>query len=234
MSKSLHWRQWYLLVYAVLVYTTYQHLQCYSSTSLPPPPPHLNPTMGRLLHTPHFTSSPVRPVSLFDQHLWWLHVIPGYGQQDPGSVYTFLIVVDAHSKWLKVMQMKSTTYLDTIHELHRLFSFYGLPEQLISDNGLQFTSEEFQHFFKLNWVKQVTKHFREAKKYCAQWQLKGSRRLTHNLCTIFGFTQRDDCAIAIVNIIKAQVPSCSRFWVHCTTDHSFYHTDVEDNGDNQE
>ena len=60
------------------------------------------------------------------------------------------------------------------------------------------------------------------KKYCAQWQLKGSRCLTHDLCATFiGFTQRDNCAIAIVNIIKAEVPSCSRFWVNCTTDHSF-------------
>jgi len=52
--------------------------------------------------------------------------------------------------------------------------------------------------------KHVTKHFCVAKNYCAQWQLKGSRYLTHDLCAIFiGFTQRDNCAIAIVNIIKA-------------------------------
>ena len=42
------------------------------------------------------------------------------------------------------------------------------------------------------------------KKYCAQWKLKGSQCLTHDLCAIFvGFTQRDNCAIAIVNTIKA-------------------------------
>ena len=52
--------------------------------------------------------------------------------------------------------------------------------------------------------KHVTKHFVWQKKYCAQWQLKGSRCLTHDLCAIFvGFTQRDNCTIAIVNIIKA-------------------------------
>jgi len=46
--------------------------------------------------------------------------------------------------------------------------------------------------------------------------------LTHNLCAIFtGCTQRNNCAIATVNIIKTEVPSFSRFWVHCTTDHSF-------------
>ena len=50
---------------------------------------------------------------------------------------------------------ENTTSLDTIHELHRLFSSYGLPEELISDNGPQFMSEEFQHFLKLNRVKQI-------------------------------------------------------------------------------
>ena len=51
--------------------------------------------------------------------------------------------------------------------------------------------------------KHVTKHFHMAKKYCAQWQLNGSWCLTHNLCAIFtGSTQRDNCAIVTVNIIK--------------------------------
>ena len=60
-------------------------------------------------------------------------------------------------------------------------------------------------------------------KYCAQWQLNITRCLTHNLCAIsIGFTQCDNCTIALYsNTIKAWVPSCSRFWVHCTTDHSF-------------
>ena len=54
------------------------------------------------------------------------------------------------------------------------------------------------------------------KKYCAQWQLKGSRCLTHDLCAIFiGFTQRDNCTIAIVNIIKTAL--VSEFIVQPTT-----------------
>ena len=50
--------------------------------------------------------------------------------------------------------------------------------------------------------KHVIKHFRMAKKYCAQWQMNGSWCLTHNLCAILtGSTQCDNCAIATVNII---------------------------------
>ena len=48
---------------------------------------------------------------------------------------SFLIIVDAHSKWPEVIPMKSTTATATIQELRRLFASYGLPEQVVSDNG---------------------------------------------------------------------------------------------------
>jgi len=57
----------------------------------------------------------------------------------PFKGHTFLIVVQV----AEVIQTKTTTSLDTIHELHQLFSSYGLPEVLISDKEPQFTSEEF-------------------------------------------------------------------------------------------
>ncbi|XP_028413967.1 uncharacterized protein K02A2.6-like [Dendronephthya gigantea] len=65
----------------------------------------------------------------------------------------FLIVVDAHSKWLDVVKMKSTTAESTINALRYLFSSFGLPKELVSDNGPQFVAEEFQTFFKNNGVR---------------------------------------------------------------------------------
>ena len=65
----------------------------------------------------------------------------------------FLIVVDAHSKWPEVIEMKTTTASVTITELTQLFSSYGLPEHLVSDNGPQFTSTEFEAFLKNNGIK---------------------------------------------------------------------------------
>ena len=51
--------------------------------------------------------------------------------------------------------MKSTTAGATIKALRRLFAAYGLPNQLVSDNGLQFTSTEFAYFFTANGIKHI-------------------------------------------------------------------------------
>ena len=53
---------------------------------------------------------------------------------------TFLIVIDAHSKWPEVIEMNSTTAQQIIVKLRKLFAAYGLPEQLVSDNGPQFVT----------------------------------------------------------------------------------------------
>ena len=65
----------------------------------------------------------------------------------------FLVLVDAYSKWFEVIVMKSTTAKHTIHELRKIFSAYGAPKELVSDNGPQFTAENFQNFLKMNSVK---------------------------------------------------------------------------------
>ena len=67
----------------------------------------------------------------------------------------FFLVVDAHSKWPEVLIMKSTTSQSTIEALRSLFGRYGLPEQLVSDNGRQFTSSEFMQFMRANEIKHI-------------------------------------------------------------------------------
>ena len=53
----------------------------------------------------------------------------------------FLIVIDSFSKWREVIVLKSTTATKTIDELRCLFSRWGIPEQIVSDNGPQFKSD---------------------------------------------------------------------------------------------
>ena len=46
-------------------------------------------------------------------------------------------------------------FQQTIAVLTNLFASYGLPEQIVSDNGPQFTSAEFSDFMRLNGVKHI-------------------------------------------------------------------------------
>ena len=67
----------------------------------------------------------------------------------------FLIVVDAHSKWPEVVEMTKTTTATTLTALRKMFAQYGLPEQIVSDIGPQFVSEEFATFARKNGVKHI-------------------------------------------------------------------------------
>ncbi|XP_055958471.1 uncharacterized protein K02A2.6-like [Patella vulgata] len=67
----------------------------------------------------------------------------------------FLIVIDSFSKWLEVFHMTSTTSRKTIETLRTLFASYGLPEDVVSDNGPQFISYEFKDFLSKNGVRQI-------------------------------------------------------------------------------
>ena len=62
------------------------------------------------------------------------------------------IAVDAHSKWPEVCVMNSPTAARTVAVLREMFARYGILCQVVSDNGPQFISEEFQHFLASNGV----------------------------------------------------------------------------------
>ena len=62
------------------------------------------------------------------------------------QIAMFLVAVDAHSKWPEAVIMSSTTAFATV-------ATYRLPAQVVTDNGSQYTSEEFTTFLKLNGIK---------------------------------------------------------------------------------
>ena len=66
-----------------------------------------------------------------------------------------LVVTDAHSKWPEVVVLTSTTAARTIEALRELFARFGIPRQLVSDNGPQFISREFASFLDRMGVKHI-------------------------------------------------------------------------------
>ena len=68
----------------------------------------------------------------------------------------FLVIIDAHSKWIEVYEQARLTSVDTIRNLQRCFATYGLPKQIHSDNGSAFTSNAFDNFMKSLGIKHTT------------------------------------------------------------------------------
>jgi transposase InsO family protein/predicted aspartyl protease len=58
----------------------------------------------------------------------------------------WLIVVDSYSCWPEVVRMSTTTTSDTIDALKKVFATHGLPLAIVSDNGPQFVSDEFERY----------------------------------------------------------------------------------------
>lgn len=67
---------------------------------------------------------------------------PFYGKQ-------WFLLVDAYSKWVEIEPMTTTTASRVIDYLRKLCAQFGIMKQIVSDNGPQFTSEEFNAFVSL-------------------------------------------------------------------------------------
>ena len=72
-----------------------------------------------------------------------------------GSMW--LLAMDAHSKWPSVIRLANypTTEI-TIAGLDALFTIWGLPKTLVSDNGPQFASADFANWCRSNGIVHMT------------------------------------------------------------------------------
>lgn len=68
---------------------------------------------------------------------------------------TYLVIIDSTTKWLEVFEMKNTNANAVVKCLRATFARFGLPAELVSDQGPPFTSTEFASFLKMNGIRQV-------------------------------------------------------------------------------
>ena len=58
----------------------------------------------------------------------------------------YLLICDYYSKFPVVHGLPATSSKDMISALSSSFSVFGIPEEIISDNGSQFSAKEYQDF----------------------------------------------------------------------------------------
>ena len=95
------------------------------------------------------------PLKVSNPRIWptrpWQRVHVDFAGPFNGGM--FLIVVDAKSKWMEVIQISSTSNSATIRALRSLFATHGLPEEIVADNGPQFVAGETKDFLTANGVR---------------------------------------------------------------------------------
>ena len=85
----------------------------------------------------------------------WERVHVNFAGPFLGSMW--LLAMDAHSKWPSVIRLANypTTEI-TIAGLDALFTIWGLPKTLVSDNGPQFASADFANWCRSNGIVHMT------------------------------------------------------------------------------
>ncbi|XP_046459591.1 uncharacterized protein K02A2.6-like isoform X4 [Daphnia pulex] len=68
----------------------------------------------------------------------------------------YLLIVDAYSKWPACVPLRSLSSSSVVAEMERIFSDFGVPEIVMSDNGSQFDCAEFREFCEGRAVRSVT------------------------------------------------------------------------------
>ena len=80
------------------------------------------------------------------------HEVPSRPWQKVGAdLFTlhdkdYLVTVDYYSNYWEIDRLYGTLSTTVIQKLKAHFARYGIPDELVTDNGPQFTSSSFNHF----------------------------------------------------------------------------------------
>ncbi len=92
-------------------------------------------------HLPANTKEPMIPHRIPDR-LWQVVGTDIFSWQGQNYINT----VDYYSRFFELDRLTSTTSSSIIHKLKAAFARHGIPEVVVSDNGPQYVSKEFESF----------------------------------------------------------------------------------------
>ncbi|RXN12286.1 Transposon Ty3-I Gag-Pol poly [Labeo rohita] len=69
---------------------------------------------------------------------------------------TYLIVTDYYSRWLEILSLPKASSEGVIQKLVIILARFGIPEQIVTDNGPQFRSQVFADFTEAYEITHIT------------------------------------------------------------------------------
>ena len=72
------------------------------------------------------------------------------------KVNQYFLLSDEYSKFPIIRKLTSTTSHAIINHLKSIFSEYGIPDKLVTDNGAQYSSTEFKQFATVYGFEHIT------------------------------------------------------------------------------
>ena len=115
---------------------------------------------------------------------------------------THIVVTDYFSRYPEIVKLKSTTTQSVVTALKSVFSRHGIPETVVSDNGPQFSSQEFSDFASNYQFAHVTSspHY-PASNGQAERAVKTAKQLLKNA---------DDPFVALLSYRATPLPWCGK------------------------
>jgi IS30 family transposase len=103
----------------------------------------------RFATKPHAPASELRTIPIawpFAQ--WGLDQVGPLPKSYRGSHTYLLVAIDKFSKWIEAVPVTNQEATTTVKFFESIIYRYGVPNSIITDNGTNFTSGEFQDFAK--------------------------------------------------------------------------------------
>ena len=98
---------------------------------------------------PHAPTSVLKTIPLawpFAQ--WGLDMVGPLRKSSKGGHTHLLVAVDKFTKWIEAVPITSSNATTTVNFIKSIIYRFGVPNNIITDNGTNFIAEELQSFYK--------------------------------------------------------------------------------------
>jgi Asp-tRNA(Asn)/Glu-tRNA(Gln) amidotransferase B subunit len=104
-------------------------------------------------HQKHVLSHQLQTIPITWPFSTWGLDLVGHFKKAKGGFTHIFITVDKFTKWIEVKPTASITAAQAVEFIKEVMYRFGIPNNIITDNGTQFTVREFKDFCAYSGIK---------------------------------------------------------------------------------